>query len=104
MKFEDYDEDQDRDRLPRRLAESLAEVATELHLDDPQVTAEVFAGWGDLVGEAVAAHARPRVLRQGVLTVEVDSPAWATQLRYLEGEIVQRLEGVRGLRVVVARR
>jgi hypothetical protein len=97
------DEDEVPDGRLRRLGESLAEVATGLHLDDPRLTAEIFSGWDELVGEAVAARARPRVLRQGVLTVEVDSPAWATQLRCLEGEIVERLSGVRALRIVVAR-
>jgi predicted nucleic acid-binding Zn ribbon protein len=97
------DEDDDNSGRPlRRLDESLSEVAAGLHLDDPRVTAAVFGGWGELVGAAVAAHARPRVLRQGVLTVEVDSPAWATQLRMLEGEVVERLAGVRSLRVVVS--
>jgi hypothetical protein len=98
------DDDDSGGRPPRRLDESLSEVAAALHLDDPRVTAAVFGGWGELVGAAVAAHARPRVLRQGVLTVEVDSPAWATQLRMLEGELVTRLEGVRSLRVVVSAR
>jgi hypothetical protein len=98
------DEDEVADGRLRRLGESLAEVATGLHLDDPWVTAAVFSGWAELVGEAVAAHARPRVLRRGVLTVEVDSPAWATQLHFLEGDLVERLAGVAGLRIVVARR
>jgi predicted nucleic acid-binding Zn ribbon protein len=102
MRFEHHDEPGAEE--PRRLADSLAEVASELHLDDPRVTAEVFSRWGALVGETVSAHTRPRVLRQGVLTVEVDSPAWATQLRYLEQQIVERFDGVRGLRIVVGRR
>ena len=97
------DDEVAEDRLPRRLAESLAQVATGLHLDDPRVTAAIFSRWAELVGEAVAAHARPRVLRRGVLTVEVDSPAWATQLHFLESDLVERLAGVDGLRIVVAR-
>jgi predicted nucleic acid-binding Zn ribbon protein len=68
-----------------------------------------MGGWDALVGESVAAHARPRIVRQGVLTVEVDSPEWATQLRYLEGELLIRIGRkvrpgvVTGLRVVVHR-
>jgi predicted nucleic acid-binding Zn ribbon protein len=48
-------------------------------------------------------------LRDGVLVVEVDSPEWATQLRYLEEDVLRRLGrkvrpgAVRGLRVVVGR-
>jgi len=96
-------------RPVRRLRESLAEVATDLHLDDPDVVSAVLSGWTAAVGAAVAGHARPRALREGVLTVEVDSPEWATQLRYLEEEILRRLGrkvrpgAVRSLRVVVRR-
>ena len=96
-------------RPPRRLSESLSEIASDLNLDQPDVIAAVMGGWDALVGEAVAAHARPRIVRQGVLVVEVDSPEWATQLRYLEGEVILRIGRkvrpgvVTGLRVVVRR-
>ena len=96
-------------RPPRRLSETLSEVAAELDLDDPDVIAGVLGGWTALVGEAVAAHARPRSVRSGVLTVEVESPEWATQLRYLEGEVLLRIGrkvrpgAVTALRVVVRR-
>jgi predicted nucleic acid-binding Zn ribbon protein len=56
----------------------------------------VFASWPELVGEAVAAHARPRSLRAGTLVVAVDEPAWATQLRWLEADLVGRLTEVLG--------
>ena len=78
-------------RPVRRLQESLAEVAADLNLDDPQMVSGVLQGWAVAVGDAVAAHARPRTLRDGILSVEVDSPEWATQLRYLEEDILRRL-------------
>ena len=43
--------------------------------------AEVQAHWEEVAGEAVAAHAWPTALRQGVLTVAVDHHAWAAELR-----------------------
>jgi Zn-ribbon-containing, possibly RNA-binding protein and truncated derivatives len=96
-------------RPPRPLSEALSEVAADLQLDEPEIIAGVMGGWAGMVGEAVAAHARPRSVRQGVLTVEVDSPEWATQLRYLEGELLLRIGrkvrpgAVTGLRLVVRR-
>ncbi len=51
----------------------------------------LFRGWADAVGERVAAHARPIVLDRGRLVVEVDQPGWATQLRFLEADLVARL-------------
>ncbi|MGH9038731.1 MAG: DciA family protein [Acidimicrobiia bacterium] len=105
------DDDPDRlgSRPPRQLNETLSEVAADLNLDDPDVISGVLGGWASLVGEAVAAHARPRSVRQGVLTVEVDTPEWATQLRYLESEVLLRIGrkvrpgAVTTLRVVVRR-
>ena len=56
----------------------------------------VFARWADLVGDSVAAHSRPRALRDGRLVVTVDEPGWATQLRWLEADLVRRLGDVLG--------
>ena len=78
-------------RPVRRLGEALSEVAADLHLDDPDDVAAVMTAWPLVVGEAVAAHVRPRRLHDGELLVEVDAPVWATQLRYLEEDLLRRL-------------
>jgi predicted nucleic acid-binding Zn ribbon protein len=75
----------------RRLGEALSQVARDLNLDDPDDVAAVMAAWPDAVGEAVAAHVRPRRLHDGELLVEVDAPVWATQLRYFEEDVIRRL-------------
>ena len=69
----------------------------------------VFGRWDDAVGEAVAAHVQPVKLEGTTLVVEVDDPAWATQLRFLEQTVRTRLHEVAGvtverLEVRVARR
>ena len=78
-------------RPPRRIGEALSEVAADLNLDDPDDVAAVMAAWPGAVGEVVAAHVRPRRLHDGELLVEVDGPVWATQLRYLEEDVLRRL-------------
>lgn len=78
-------------RPVRRINEALSEVAADLNLDDPNDVAAVMAAWSEAVGEAVAAHVRPRRLHDGELLVEVDAPVWATQLRYLEEDVLRRL-------------
>jgi predicted nucleic acid-binding Zn ribbon protein len=96
-------------RPPRRLVEALSEMAADLNLDDPDDVAAVMAAWPAAVGEAVAAHVRPRRLHDGVLLVEVDAPVWATQLRYLEEDVLRRLGRkvrpgvVKSIRAVVRR-
>jgi predicted nucleic acid-binding Zn ribbon protein len=68
---------------PRRLSESLGRYRTGLSL--------VLGAWADVVGESVAAHAKPVAVRNGALVVEVDDPAWATQLRWLGDDLLARL-------------
>ena len=51
----------------------------------------VFGRWAEAVGDAVADHVKPVKLDGTKLVVEVDDPAWATQLRFLETTLKQRL-------------
>jgi predicted nucleic acid-binding Zn ribbon protein len=59
----------------------------------------LFSRWVDAVGQAVADHARPVSLDGDRLLVEVDEPGWATQLRFLEADVLERLRSVAGLQV-----
>jgi len=79
---------------PRPLAESLDRVARRLGAPSPSVLTAVFARWEEMVGAAVATHAWPVSLSNGVLVVGVDQPAWATQLRYLGPELLRQLGSV----------
>jgi predicted nucleic acid-binding Zn ribbon protein len=60
----------------------------------------VSARWNELVGDTVAEHAEPCGLRDGVLVVGVREPGWATQLRFLGPEIVERCDATLGPEVV----
>ena len=59
----------------------------------------LFGRWDEAVGAQVAAHVKPVKLDEGVLVVEVDDPAWATQVKFLTPTITQRLADVAGVRV-----
>jgi predicted nucleic acid-binding Zn ribbon protein len=97
-----------RDPIP--FGESLNRVVRSLRNDDPSTPASgegidnqmaskmggVFGRWAEAVGDAVAAHVKPVKLDGAKLIVEVDDPAWATQLRFLEGTLKQRLLEVAG--------
>ena len=76
---------------PRPVGDSLGRATAPMGFD-----AALLLAWPALVGETIAAHTRPRRLREGVLTVVVDDPAWATQIRFMEAELVTGLEGVIG--------
>ena len=85
---------------PRPLKASLARVARSLGGPDSQSLSGVFGHWAELVGPQLAAHARPLSLSSGVLVVGVTEPGWATELRYLESELLGRFSEVLGDGVV----
>lgn len=93
--------DNDRDE-PRLLRDALTEVTADLGLAEPDVFGALVANWPDLVGGELAAHCHPQSVRDGVLRVSVDSAPRATQLRYLESDVVDRASALVGAGVVRA--
>lgn len=47
--------------------------------------------WDKLVGEQIAARARPLKLRKGVLEVQVDHPVWMQQLQMMKPQILEKI-------------
>jgi predicted nucleic acid-binding Zn ribbon protein len=58
--------------------------------------AQVHARWAEIAGAELSAHTEPVRLHGGVLVLRVDSAAWATQVRYLTSELVERANAVLG--------
>ena len=59
-------------------------------------TGSVFGRWAQIVGADLAAHTTPESLTDGELTISADSTAWATQVRLMAAQLVQRLNGELG--------
>ena len=89
-----------RDPIP--IADALAAVRAELGLPDTDAFRTLVERWSDVVGHDVAAHAHLDSLRDGTASVVVDSPLWASQLRYLETAIRERANDLVGSVVVDA--
>jgi predicted nucleic acid-binding Zn ribbon protein len=94
---------------PIPLTRALDDVVRSLRGPGRREVGGVFGRWEEAVGPAVAAHARPLRLDDDVLVVEVDEPAWATQVTFLSASVCERLAQVSGvsvrrLEVRVARR
>ena len=85
---------------PRPLRDSLAEVSADLGFPEPDALAFLIQEWESLVGPDVAPHCRLTSLRDGVLRVTVDTAPRGTQLRYLEGELLERAASLVGADVV----
>lgn len=82
---------------PVPISRSLDSIMKSLRGTDRIQIGGVFGRWDDAVGPTVAAHVRPVRLDQGVLTVEADEPAWATQVKFLSATITTRLAEVAGV-------
>mgnify|MGYP003286734079 CR=1 FL=1 len=81
-----------RSREPRPIGAELADVLRARGWDGRLAAARVVARWPEVVGDAVAAHCQPsRLEEDGTLQVVADSAAWATQLTYLQGKLLDRL-------------
>ena len=74
------------------------------HLDAPTVDAigVVFDDWAGVVGERIAANTRPVSLGDGRLVLAVVDPAWASQLMWLERELLDAIAARVGPGVVIA--
>ncbi|WP_239080662.1 DUF721 domain-containing protein [Paractinoplanes brasiliensis] len=66
----------------------------------PKAEATVFGAWEKVVGPDIAKHSRPIKLDAGVLTVEAESTAWATQLRLLAAKLLRSIATEVGHNVV----
>ncbi|MGH2693596.1 MAG: DUF721 domain-containing protein [Actinomycetota bacterium] len=81
---------------PVRLRDVLDGVGRRLGVGAAADTGALWSAWSELVGETMAAHIEPTSLRDGVLRVRADSPAWATETSYLAEEIRTRANGLLG--------
>jgi len=84
------------DRGPRPLESSLETVSSQLGLGGSVGIGRLFAGWEEIVGPAVAGHVQPVRIDENALVVTVDHPAWATQVRHLGDDLLDRVAAVTG--------
>ena len=73
---------------PVSIGDAAALVGDELGLPQPLVFSRLVEPWPELLRPAIAAHSRVRSVRNGTIEVLVDSPAWASEFRYLESDLV----------------
>jgi hypothetical protein len=86
--------------LPPRIGDLLDDAGRRVGVTAPVEKGKLWARWREIVGPDVAAHARPSSLRDGVLRVRADSPAWATEIGYLGDEIRRRANDVAAREIV----
>lgn len=74
-------------RDPQPLGSAVRGLLRDRGWEQTSQASSVLADWERVVGADIAAHCRPASLTDGVLTIEAESTAWATQLRLLSPRI-----------------
>lgn len=80
----------------KRLGASIDKVMRHIKAPSPDVLSAVFGRWPEIVGEDMAAHARPSYIDGQTLVVNADDPTWASQIRWLESQMLEQIEKVSG--------
>jgi predicted nucleic acid-binding Zn ribbon protein len=78
-------------RDPRGLGSIVDALTTQLGWSSPLAQSELVASWTQLVGEDTAQHSSPVGIESGILTVQCESTAWATQLRIMRAELLRHI-------------
>jgi predicted nucleic acid-binding Zn ribbon protein len=87
-------------RDPAVLGASLDDLVRAQRWEASVRSAGLAARWDQIVGADIAAHCRPERLVDGELTCVAESTAWATQIRLLNRQILERISGALGTGVV----
>jgi predicted nucleic acid-binding Zn ribbon protein len=83
-----------------RLSTELNALLSRLGSEPASVVSSVFTDWAALVGEHVAQHVAPIKLEHSRLLVEVTEAAWATQMRFLEPQLLATLSAATSSNIV----
>ncbi len=89
-------------RDPQPLAAATSDLAKSRGWNSKVAEGAVFGQWSTVVGEQIAEHATPTLLRDGVLSVSAESTAWATQLRMVQAQLLAKIAAAVGDGVVTS--
>ena len=78
-------------RDPLGLGEVIDGLAAKLGWNSPLARSELLASWAEIAGVETAEHSTPVGIEEGMLTVQCDSTAWATQLRLMRSQIATQI-------------
>lgn len=78
-------------RDPSRIGDILNQMARTTPLGDQLQLAEIWERWEDLAGQQLAAHSRPKLVRDKQLRVKVDGAVWMNKFGYRKWQIIKRI-------------
>lgn len=87
-------------RDPEGVGNVFSRMLAERGWKSPVAIGSVLARWDEIVGADIAAHCVPESFDADTVLVRCDSTAWATQLRLITPQVLQRFETELGAGVV----
>ena len=78
-------------RDPKGLGDVIDGLTNRMGWTSPLAQSELILAWADIAGADTAEHSTPLSVEEGVLTVQCDSTAWATQLRLMKTSILTHI-------------
>lgn len=84
----------EKGRNPKKASQSILEIFKSFAWETQLAEADLFNKWAEIVGETNAENSTPENLNDGFLTVRCKSTAWATQLRLMQPQILERIREV----------
>lgn len=82
------------ERGPQRLGRALDRLMGTMRAPSVDVLDSVFTRWAEIVGDDVAEHTRPTSIDGDTLHVEAADSTWASEFRWLENEVLERVAEV----------
>lgn len=78
-------------RDPRPLGDVVSQLTQDSGWDVHLAQEDVVLAWAEIAGAETAARTRPVAFREGTLTIQADSTAWAKQLTLLRAQILTEI-------------
>lgn len=85
---------------PVPISEVLDQVLKSAGLQGTVRAHLVLNRWKEIAGEAVAAHADPVRIEEGVLYLKAENGAWRSQLHFMKGELIRKINDLAEKRIV----
>ncbi len=83
-------------KKPETLRSILEGAFKSLEIDAPMKTYSIWGAWEEIVGEPVALQARPSIIRNRILFIEVSHPTWIQQLQFLKPALLEKVNSFLG--------
>jgi len=78
-------------KKPQPVHSILGKTLRSLEIDLPLKAYSIWGAWEEIVGETIALQARPRVIRNRILFIDVSHSTWMQQLQFLKPNLIKKM-------------